>query len=113
MPLIRISTSVPANATAFPLTGSVYETMQYHAHVEFAMNQQSGSLGGVLATVNSGPDTLLEESPISFNARVPLYPDDYELADDVAAGDKLRVQLRNTTGGAIVVVTSLRITPLV
>ena len=112
MPTIRVSTSVPANGVvANVLSGSVFETLPVDAIAEFANNQQSAALGAVLATVLSGPDVLLEESPISINARVPLYPEDFDLFDAVNAGDKLIVKLRNTTAGAIIVVTAVRFSP--
>lgn len=113
MPILVLTTSVPANGISFPLVGSVYEYLTFPANVEIAMNQQSGAVGAVLATVNSGPDTLQEEGAISANARVPIYPDDFILQDEAAQGDRLRVQLRNTTAGIIVVVTAVRLTPLV
>lgn len=112
MPTIRKSVSVPANAVVDNvLADSVFETAPVDTVAEFAINQQSGAVGAVLATVLSGPDVLLEESPISFNARVPLYPEDFDLFDAINAGDKIIVKLRNTTAGAIVVVTSVRFSP--
>lgn len=111
MPTPTFVTTVPANGVAFPLTGSVFEFMQYDGLLELAIIQQTGTIGQVLATVNSGPETLQEEGPIPTVARFPLYPDDYYIRDEVAAGDRLRVQLRNTTGAGIVVVTALNLTP--
>lgn len=112
MPMIVKSTSIPANAAVDNvLANSVFETAPVDAIAEFAMNQQSGAIGAILATVLSGPDVLLEESPISANARLPLHPEDFALFDLVNAGDKIIVKLRNTTAGAIVVVTSVRFSP--
>lgn len=112
MPMIVKSTSIPANASVDNvLADSVFEVAPVDAIAEFAMNQQSGGVGDILATVLSGSDTLLEESPISFNARLPLHPEDFSLYDLVNAGDKIIVKLRNTTVGAIVVITSVRFSP--
>lgn len=112
MPRIPINVSVPANSSVNAVRDSAYERMPFHAHIEIALNQQSGTIGQVLATVSSGTDILSQEGPISFNARYPVYPDDYNLEDDAAQGDPLVITLRNTTGGAIVVVGDVRLTPL-
>lgn len=111
MPSFSIAQSVPANGTALPLSGSLYEYIPFNATIEFAMVQASGAVGAVLATVNSGPDTLMEEGAISAAARYPVYPDDYSLTDQVAQGDRIKIQLRNTTGGIIIVNVVLKITP--
>jgi len=111
MPLVQNTVSVPANGIALPLAGSLYEYLPFDADIEIALNQQSGAVGAILATVNSGPDQLMEEGVIGFNARLPVYPDDFFLTDEAAANDRLKISLRNTTGGAIVVAFAVRITP--
>jgi len=112
MPTFIKTDVIAAGATALPLQGSLYEFMQFNAKLDISLVQQSGAIGGVVATVNSGPDTLMEESPISFAARFPIEPDDYFLHDLAAASDRLKIQLRNTSGGPLTVVTALQITPL-
>jgi len=104
--------SVPANGVINPFTGLSYEILPFHATVHFAFNQQSGAVGAVLATLYGGTDLLHEESAISANARMPIWPDDYYLDDDIAAGDRIKVNLRNTTGGIIVVSFAARIVPI-
>lgn len=112
MPTLTVLTAVPANGTALPVAGSLYEYIPFNARIAFSMVQQTAAVGAVLATVNSGPDTLQEEAPISAAARFPISPDDYFLSDDVAQGDRIKVQLRNTTGAPINVVTVLQISPI-
>ena len=112
MPIMSGSVSVPANATLNPLTGMTYEILPFHAHVAIALNQQTGALGGILATVYSGTDLLSEEGAISIQARAPVVPDDYYLEDDAAAQDRIKINLRNTTGGALVVAFAVRVSPL-
>jgi hypothetical protein len=111
MPLINVQTTVNANSSANPLSGNQYEFMHEPCHVEFAMVTTAT---GVLATVYSGPDLLMQEGPVQIKAAstLPTYPDDYHLEDDAAEGDRLNVVLRNTTGGNLVVYTLVRITPL-
>lgn len=106
-----IRVSVAANSTSLPLAGTMVETMPFDGIVELAMNQQSGAINDVLATVTSGSDVISDEGPISANARLPLYPEDFLWSDVAAAGEKLMVRLRNTTAGAIVVVLAVRINP--
>jgi hypothetical protein len=110
LPLIALRTTVLANATAFPLTGQQYEFMHEHCTVEIAV---VAAATGILATVYSGPDLLQQEGQVTIKAAnsAPVYPDDYHLEDDAAAGDRLSVQLRNTTGANIDVFTYIKITP--
>lgn len=114
MPVISFRESLVGGATATPLSGSQFEFLPYDAQVEFALNQQSAAINDILATVNSGSDILQEEGPISAQARSPIYPDDFFLDDVAAAGERLKIRLRNTTAATtIVVVGAVRITPLV
>ena len=106
------SVSIPANAVVNPFTGQTYENLPFHANISMAFNQQTGALGAVLATVYAGTDLLSEEGSISVQARAPVYPDDYFIRDTVAAGDRIKANLRNTTGGAIVVAFSCHIDPI-
>lgn len=109
MPTIRTSQSLAANATAFPLQGNQYEYMQYPGRVEFAI---IAAAAGVQATVFSGSDVLQQSSPVSVKTTPPVYPDDFLLDDVADAGERLSIEVRNTTGAAIVVDTVTRITPL-
>lgn len=111
MPLIAVRTALAANGTANPLTGSQYEYLPFDAFVEFGLLTDAN---GVLATVQSGTDVLQEEGPVqvgTINAQ-PKYPDDFYLNDAAAAGERLKVALRDTSGAARVVQTVVKITPL-
>ncbi|SRR6266403_620225 len=112
MPAMSGIVTVPANGVINPLVGLTYEIPQFNAHLDIALNQQSGAVGAVLATIYGGTDLLNEEHAISANARVPIVPDDYYISDDVMAGDRVKVNLRNTTGGAIVVAFAVRLTAI-
>lgn len=115
MPVIQDEVSVGASSSvANVITGSIYEYLPFNARIEIAVVQQTGNIGDIRVTVNSGPDTLMEEGAIGALSATAMvkYPDDFYLMDDAAAGDRLIIKLRNTTAGAIVVTYSVRITPI-
>jgi hypothetical protein len=108
MPLIQQSVSVAANATnENVLSGSQYEYLPFNALIEFGLN---GSAVGLVSDVYSGSDVLAEGIALSSQNRIPVYPDDFTLNDVAAAGERLKVRIRNTTGGAVTAFYSVRIT---
>lgn len=111
MPLINIRTSMATATSATPLAGSQYEYLPFNALVEIGI---TSSVNLVLATVSSGSDILSEEGPVTLGTAdiFPRYPDEFTLQDVAAAGDRLKVALRNTNAGTAVVMTSVRITPI-
>jgi hypothetical protein len=110
VPIIQNSVSVAAGATNDNvLQGSQFEYLPYNALVEFGLN---GSATGLLADVYSGQDILAESMLMTAQNRVPVYPDDYSLTDVAAAGERLKIRIRNPTGGAITAFFSARITQL-
>lgn len=109
MPTIKTSVSVPANGVVDnALAGNQYEFLPYNALVEFGIVAASA---GIVADVYSGADALMEAGVVSSANRSPLYPDDYDLVDVAAAGERLKVRLRNTTAAAITTQVAVRITP--
>ena len=111
MPVLLIRTVLAANGTANPLSGSQYEYLPFPARIEVA---NSTDATGVLATVSSGSDVLMEEGPVqvgTINVQ-PKYPDDFFLEDLAAAGDRLKVLLRDTSGAQRIVMTAVKISPL-
>lgn len=112
MPTIVKRTSLLANSTANPLTGDQFEYLPYDATIEVGITADAT---GVLATVYSGSDLLQDEGPVqvgTINVQ-PKYPDDFQLVDVAAAGDRLNIRLRDTSGVARTVMTTIRITPVV
>lgn len=110
MPLIRKEVSVPANSTIDNLvTGSIYEFMPFNASINLGL---TASATGLVGTVNTGSDTLLEESPLNIKTTFPAIPDEMDLQDMAAAGERLVVRIRNTTGGALTVRALIQITPI-
>jgi len=109
MPTIKVSVTVPANGTIDnAITGNQYEYLPWNALCEFGI--VAGGLG-VLMDVYSGSDTLIESGSVSNANRSPIYPDDFDLTDVAAGGERLKVRLRNTTAGALVVNVTVKLTP--
>lgn len=62
MPMIRKTASVAGGATLDNIiSGSIYEFMPWNAVLNIGVQ---GSATGLVVTVNSGSDTIMEESPI-------------------------------------------------
>lgn len=109
MPVIQNSVSIAANAVNDNvIQGSQFEFLPYDAYLEFGLN---GSALGLLVDVYSGQDTIAEAMALNALNRFPTYPDDYTLNDVAAAGERIKIRVRNTTGGALTVFYSVRLTP--
>lgn len=110
MPTITDRRSVAANAAVQNvLAGSQFEFVPWNATVEFGL---VASAVGLNASVSSGQDILQQDQEVSAANRLPIYPDDFILTDVVAAGERLVVGYRNTTGAAINAFTVVKITPI-
>lgn len=110
MPVIQNSVSVAANDTnENVLTGSQFEFLPYDASLDFGL---VGSATGLVADVYSGSDTLAEGIGLSTQNRFPVFPDDFTLSDVAAAGERIKVRIRNTTGGALTCFYSVRVSPV-
>lgn len=111
MPVIQNTVSIAANTTNDNvIQGSQFEFLPYNAQLEFGL---VGSATGLVADVYSGADTVAERYALSTQNRFPIYPDDYPLTDLAAAGERVKVRVSNTTGGALTLFYSVRVTPLV
>ncbi len=102
---------VAAGASESLLVGSQVEFLPSSAQIEIALLTTAD---GVLASVTSGSDSLMEEAPIFVAAAgvPPRYPDDFLLSDVAAAGERLQVRARNTTAGPLTVTAAVRTTPI-
>lgn len=112
MPLIKTRTTMTANGSATPLTGSQYEYLPFNALVEFAILADTGAT--VLQTVFSGSDVLQQSSQADILAVASpiLYPDHYSLNDIAGRGERINVQLQENAAGTPVVRCNVRITPV-
>lgn len=80
------------------LQGSAFEFVKRPSRCRFYLVGPAAA--GMLATVQSGSDVLMEQSPISRAARVPIVPDDITVEDVAMPGDRLKIALQNNTGAA-------------
>lgn len=111
MPVIQGTTSVAAGASnSNVLSGSVYEYLPYNALIEIGLVDDTQQEQRV--SVLSGSDVLMEESPVSNGARMPLYPEDYVISDYAAAGDRIVIRTRNTGAAARVLRWAVKISPV-
>jgi len=110
MPVIQNTVSIAANGVnENVIQGSQFEYLPYNSLLEFGL---LGAATGLQADIYSGADIVAESYALAFKAGFPIYPDDYNLNDVAAAGDRVKVRVRNTTGAAIVLTYSVRITPV-
>lgn len=112
MPQLTFTSSVAAGATYTPLSGWQYEFLPFPSLVEVGIN---ATAVGVVGTISSGSDVLQEESPVQAGGTAGVIPSPLNtpyLSDQAAAGDRLKVACRNTTGGAITVNGIVKVTPL-
>lgn len=110
MPVIQFETSVAAGGSNNNfINGSNYE---------FARTRQVVSIGVVAAAtgtfigIQSGSDTILEESPPMVLGTMPIVPDHMFYNDVMEIGDRLKISARNPTGGAVVHRGLVQINPL-
>ena len=98
---VQGNTSVAANSTS----GNVLSGKQIEIPTRPSVARffAAAAATGVVGSVFAGTATLMEESHISPANRFPLDPDDRMVQDVVMPNDRLNLQFRNTTAGAIVV----------
>jgi len=110
MPAIQAEVSVAAggsNSNIF--SGSAFE---------YARGRQALSLGvvaaatGTFVTVQAGADIILEESAPMVLTTMPIVPDHMYYNDIMEPFDRLRVSVRNPTGGAVIHRAIALLTPI-
>jgi hypothetical protein len=112
MPSFIWSQSIAAGATFNPLTGTNYQYLPRPGIVKYL---HRATAVGLVATILSGSDELLQEAPVPAGGTAGQTPSEFNvpaITDAVAAGDLQSVRYRNPTGGAITVDGYLDYTPL-
>lgn len=110
MPVIMRQVSVPLNGTVENiLAGSAFEFARQNSLVSLGV---SAAATGTFITFNSGADVVAEEFEPPIKTIYPIIPDEMYFSDVAAAGDRLVVRARNTTGAAIIVRVIAQVTPL-
>lgn len=110
MPVIMRQVSVPLNGTVENiLAGSAFEFARQNSLVSLGV---AAAATGTFITFNSGADVVAEEFEPPIKTIYPVIPDEMYFSDVAAAGDRLVVRARNTTGAAIIVRVIAQVTPL-
>lgn len=89
-----------------------YQYAPYPALLEIFMN---ATAVGLLATITSGSDTIMEEAPVSAGGVAGVIPPRLSvepITDRIDAGDFIKIRLRNPTGGTITANAMIVITPV-
>lgn len=113
MPVIQSSVSIPAaSVNDNVLTGSQFEFLPYDAALDFGINGDANG-ADLRVDVYSGQDALCEQLTPSSQNRIPIFPDDFTLSDVAAAGERIKIRVRNTNATlARTVFFSVRINPV-
>ena len=113
MPVVQGKVSVAASSVNDNvLGGSQFEFLPYDASLEFGIMGDANA-ADLRVDVYSGQDVLAETLEPSAANRMPVYPDDFPLTDVAAAGERLKIRVRNLNAGAArTMFYSLRITPV-
>lgn len=101
MPVMQTEASVAAGATNTNVfSGSAFEYSRGRQLLSLGV---TASATGGFITIQSGSDVILEESPPFVLTTYPIVPDHLFYNDVMEAFDRLRVQFRNPSGGALTV----------
>lgn len=112
MPSIQDQVSVAlSSVNNNVLEGSQFEFLPFDAFLEFGLNGDANG-GDLRIDVYSGSDVLAENLIPSVQNRTPVYPDDFPLTDVAAAGERIKIRVRNVSAAAArTLFFNLRITP--
>jgi hypothetical protein len=113
MPQLSFSLTLAANQLGLlPLTGWQYEFAPFPARLVLLLRSTAT---GSLVTVYSGSETVQERSPIQAGGTAGVTPSELNTPPTtwIAAGnDRLKVQIDNTTAGAMTIDGLIVIQPL-
>ena len=110
MAVIQKKVAVAANTTNKNiLSGEEFEFLPFHAQVTFGFNQ---SATGLEIDVHTGQDLLCKALEPLISATYPNN-DEMDFVDIVAAGERLTVQVRNTTAGSLDCYARILIDPVI
>lgn len=101
MSVIMRETVVILNATVDNLiSGSAFEIAVRPVMVSLGLTQ---SATGLVMSITSGSDLILEEAPIPIKTTYPIIPDEFFFSDVMMPSERLVIRIRNTTGGSLTV----------
>lgn len=113
MPMIQSSASVALSAVNDNvLAGSQWEFLPFDARLDFALAGDANG-GDLRVDIYSGSDLVCEQLTPNSQNRIPIFPDDIIGSDVAAAGERIKIRVRNTSAAAARTINfSVRITPL-
>lgn len=97
MPKLAWVQAIAAGALFRPLDGWQYEYVPMGGAIAILHRTD---IVGLVATVTSGSDTLQERSPVSAGGTIGVIPSTFDtpvLVDEVAGGDRIKIQYENTS----------------
>lgn len=100
MPAIQVEVSVAAagqNSNIF--NGSAFEYSRGRNLLSLGI---TAAATGTFCTIQGGADVILEESPPFVLTTFPVVPDHMFYNDVLEPFDRLRVSIRNPSGGAVI-----------
>lgn len=112
MPSFVFSQTIAANAIENPLEGWQYEYMPWPGQISVLARADGVA---VVQTYSSGSETIVEESPTQAGGTIGVTPSPLNtpIIDWVAAaGDRLKLNFRETAGAARVVDGIITVEPL-
>lgn len=112
MPSFSFSVDVVAGGTERPLDGWQYEYLPWPAEVTVLARAEAI---GMVQVYTTGSETIVEESPSQAGGTIGVTPSPLNTPVqgwNAAAGDRLKLSYRNTTGGALFIDGIIEVTPL-
>lgn len=99
MPVIQRETSVGAGVALNLAAASAFEFARSRSVVSIGV---TAAATGTFCNISSGADVVAEEFAPAIQTRYPIVPDEMYYNDIMEAGDRLNVNVRNPTAGAII-----------
>lgn len=114
MPTIQNANTIAAGAVIDNiLQGSQWEFLPYDASLSFGFTADTTNGANARIDVYSGQDVLMENGQCNLRDGFPLTDQDFTLSDIAAAGDRLKVRVRNIgAAGTVTFRNTLVINPL-
>jgi len=113
MPTFRYSELFAANQVINPLLGWQYEYLPWPARVS---HLSRSTTAGNVQTITSGSETIVEESPVQAGGTIGVTPSELNTPADSwigAAGDRLKIAIRETLAGTPTVDGIISVEPLI
>lgn len=113
MPSFYFSQLMAANGSNTPLDGWQYIYLPWPAEVKVLMRS---TLVDVVQTITSGSETIVEESPVQAGGTIGVTPSPLNtpvIGWFGAAGDLLKIRIRETAGGTPTVDGVIEVNPLI